>query len=203
MRQSVPSGVLASVLRPAFVASTIVWALLLPLSPFIAAQPHPAPAVVAFLYAVYLTGSGICHQLPERSFHLSGHQMPVCARCAGIYFGAAIAVIVATCIAPLPAFALRAPARPPRSSDEDRRSGGGTGRPTVAVGGRRFSTAFWRAVLGIAATPALISLLYEWTTGHMPSNWVRAATGLPLGAIVAWMVLWATALRTHAEDQVN
>ena len=69
--------------------------------------------------------------------------------------------------------------------------------------GRRFSTAFWRAVLGIAATPALISLLYEWTTGHMPSNWVRAATGLPLGAIVAWMVLWAAAPRIRAEDQVN
>ena len=29
------------------------------------------------------------------------HQMPVCARCAGIYFGAAISVIVATSIAPL------------------------------------------------------------------------------------------------------
>ena len=179
MRESVPSGVLASVLRPAFVASTIVWALLLPLSPFIAVQPHPAPAVVAFLYAVYLAGSGICHQLPERSFHLSGHQMPVCARCAGIYFGAAIAVIVATSIAPL------------------------TRRPTDAVGGRRFSAAFWRAILGIAATPALISLFYEWTTGHMPSNWVRAATGLPLGAIVAWMVLWAAAPRIRAEDQVN
>ena len=78
MRESVPSGVLASVLRPAFVASTIVWALLLPLSPFIAVQPHPAPAVVAFLYAVYLTGSGLCHQLPERSFHLWAQQMPVC-----------------------------------------------------------------------------------------------------------------------------
>jgi len=43
-----------------------------------------------------------------------------------------------------------------------------------------------------AATPALISLFYEWTTGHMPSNGVRAATGVPLGAVVAWMVMWAT-----------
>jgi hypothetical protein len=50
----------------------------------------------------------------------------------------------------------------------------------------------WRAILGASAMPAAISLLYEWTTGHMPSNWVRAATGVPLGAVVAWMVLWAT-----------
>jgi hypothetical protein len=26
----------------------------------------------------------------------------------------------------------------------------------------------------------------------MPPNWVRAATGVPVGAVVAWMVLWAT-----------
>lgn len=170
---------LASVLRPAFIASTIAWALVLPLAPLVAAQPHPAPAVVAFLYAVYLTGSGLCHQLPERSFHLWAQQMPVCARCTGIYSGAALAVIVATWMMPL------------------------KGRPSDAGARRRFSAAFWRAVLGVAATPAVISLLYEWTTGRMPSNWVRAATGVPLGATVAWMVMWATASRTRAEDQVN
>jgi len=27
----------------------------------------------------------ICHRKPERSFHLKGHQFPVCARCTGIY----------------------------------------------------------------------------------------------------------------------
>jgi uncharacterized membrane protein len=169
MRESVPSGVLTSVLRPAIIASSIVWALLLPLAPFVAARLHPTPAVVAFLYAVYLTGSGICHQLPERSFELWGRQMPVCARCAGIYLGAALAVIVVLLMAPMKW----------RSMD--------TGA------GRRFSAGFWRVVLGIAATPALISLLYEWTTGQMPSNWIRAATGVPLGAMVAWMVMWATA----------
>jgi len=29
----------------------------------------------------------ICHQIPERSFFLNGYQLPVCARCIGIYFG--------------------------------------------------------------------------------------------------------------------
>jgi len=44
-------------------------------------------AVSASIYAV---GSLVCHQLPERSFHLGEFQLPVCARCVGIYCGAAI-----------------------------------------------------------------------------------------------------------------
>ena len=27
----------------------------------------------------------ICHRKPERSFHIYGHQFPVCARCTGFY----------------------------------------------------------------------------------------------------------------------
>ncbi len=29
----------------------------------------------------------ICHQIPERSFHIFEHQIGVCARCFGVYFG--------------------------------------------------------------------------------------------------------------------
>lgn len=32
-----------------------------------------------------------CHQLPSRSFGLGGELLPVCARCAGIYFGLGLA----------------------------------------------------------------------------------------------------------------
>jgi uncharacterized membrane protein len=39
---------------------------------------------------VYLAGSFVCHQIPERSFHISGIQLPVCARCSGLYLGAVI-----------------------------------------------------------------------------------------------------------------
>jgi len=41
--------------------------------------------VLAFVYAA---GSVLCHQLPERSFFLDGHQLPVCARCTGLYLSA-------------------------------------------------------------------------------------------------------------------
>ncbi len=29
----------------------------------------------------------LCHQIPERSFYLFGHPLPVCSRCTGIYMG--------------------------------------------------------------------------------------------------------------------
>jgi len=171
MRVSVPSGVLASVLRPAFIASVLGWALLLALAPLVAARPVATPFGGLFLYAVYMVGSVICHQLPERSFHLWSHPMAVCARCTGIYAGAAVAVI-------------------------------GAAWTDTGVG-RRFSAAFWRVILGGAATPVLLSLLYEWTTGQMPSHWTRAATGVPVGAVVAWMVLSALRPGARAENQVN
>jgi uncharacterized membrane protein len=48
-----------------------------------------APAPLATL--VYGVGSFICHQIPERSFHLGAFQLPVCGRCIGIYAGFALA----------------------------------------------------------------------------------------------------------------
>jgi len=153
-------------LRPAFIAATVVWALLLPLVPFVASRPHATPIGTALLVAVYAIGGAICHQLPERSYHLWMAQMPVCARCAGIYFGAAVAAMI---------------------------------DPTHRFGG----AARWRAILLVAALPALASLAYEWTTGHMPAHWIRAATGAPLGATVASMILSSMPRRTHAENQVN
>lgn len=33
-----------------------------------------------------------CHQLPERSFFIKGKQVPVCARCCGVFVGGAVAL---------------------------------------------------------------------------------------------------------------
>jgi uncharacterized membrane protein len=106
---------------------------------------------------VYLTGRLLCHQLPERSFFLWGAQMPVCARCTGIYAGAAVAAIVASSLA---------------APKHGRREGGSAAK---------------LALLG-AALPTLATLVYEWTTGQTPANWIRASAGVPIGVVVAWIV---------------
>ncbi len=42
----------------------------------------------AVLSKAGLVGYAICHQIPERSFFLGGHQLPFCARCTGTFLGA-------------------------------------------------------------------------------------------------------------------
>jgi uncharacterized membrane protein len=46
-------------------------------------------------HTLFPAGALICHQRPERSFFVGGAQMPVCARCTGLYVGAALAAPVA------------------------------------------------------------------------------------------------------------
>lgn len=39
--------------------------------------------------SIYAAGALVCHQLPARSFHAHGSQLPVCARCSGLYLAGA------------------------------------------------------------------------------------------------------------------
>lgn len=34
-----------------------------------------------------------CHQIPERSLHLKGVQLPVCARCTGVFLGQMLMIL--------------------------------------------------------------------------------------------------------------
>jgi uncharacterized membrane protein len=72
--------------RPSLVAiAAVAWLL------FLLAAPLSAAPIAAAAYAV---GSLVCHQFPTRSFHYGAVQLPVCARCIGIYGGAAVASVV-------------------------------------------------------------------------------------------------------------
>ena len=53
------------------------------------------PALMVPVSVVYAASSRICHQRPERSFRLQGMQLPVCARCFGLYAAAAIGASLA------------------------------------------------------------------------------------------------------------
>jgi len=46
-----------------------------------------------FALTIYRGFHNLCHQLPERSFHLAGYQFAVCARCTGLYSGFAVAAL--------------------------------------------------------------------------------------------------------------
>jgi uncharacterized membrane protein len=82
--------------KPLALALTLgacLWTLLLVATPYAAASRHPVlVTAAAFVYQ----GAGlICHQRPERSFHLGGAQLPVCGRCFGLYISAALGAAAA------------------------------------------------------------------------------------------------------------
>lgn len=57
-------------------------------------------AAVVFAPALALPiGHFICHQRPDRSFFFNGRQLAVCARCTGLYLGAAAAAPFAVALA--------------------------------------------------------------------------------------------------------
>lgn len=43
--------------------------------------------------SLYQAFSLVCHQIPERSFFIAGHQFAVCARCTGLYAGFSLVAI--------------------------------------------------------------------------------------------------------------
>jgi uncharacterized membrane protein len=69
------------------IALTIVG--LIVVAPLAQAHGHPE-----FAAAIYKAFSFVCHQIPERSFHVAGHQFAVCSRCTGLYAGFAVAALV-------------------------------------------------------------------------------------------------------------
>lgn len=60
----------------------LVWASLIVLAPI--AKLNGLGSIASPLYGFF---SYICHQIPDRSFHIAHEQFAVCSRCFGVYFG--------------------------------------------------------------------------------------------------------------------
>ncbi len=45
------------------------------------------------LTLLHWLGYGVCHQIPDRTIHLAGQALPLCARCSGIYLGAVLGFV--------------------------------------------------------------------------------------------------------------
>ncbi len=149
--------------RRVYAIASVVWAAALPGAAYAATRVHAAAPTHAFALLVYGIGTIVCHQRPDRSFHLWGARLPVCARCTGVYVGAAIVAAVAV----VQAF---------------RRGDDGAAGPT------RGTIETTRARIVLAALPTAATLVFEWTTGIAPSNGVRFVAGLPLGVVVSWLL---------------
>lgn len=61
---------------------TLIWLGLIAAAPLLLHSEHPWPALV-----LYRSFAVVCHQRPDRSFHLFDLPLAVCARCTGIYAG--------------------------------------------------------------------------------------------------------------------
>jgi uncharacterized membrane protein len=123
-----------------------------------------------------LIGYAVCHQLPNRSFHVAGEQLPLCARCSGTFGGAILGFALMTAWG--------------------RRRAAGLPPVRVAVVMICFIAAL--AVDGINSYLTFfpgLPHLYE------PHNWLRLTTGLLNGLALSAIVypvlnysLWADAV---------
>ena len=145
-----------------FVATaTVAWAGWLPASTQLAG-PGTGGALTSLLAGTYHAGSLVCHQLPERSFHIGGVQMPVCARCVGLYAGAALGALLGL--------------------GWWRRVGGGRSRA-----GLRLRLVRW--LLVGSGIPTALLWLIEHLGDEPIANATRFAGAVPLGAAVAAVVV--------------
>jgi uncharacterized membrane protein len=112
---------------------------------------------------VYVAGSFVCHQRPERSFHRAGAQLPVCARCFGLYAGGLLGIMVWAGFA-----------------------GIGTTIVPRAIGALQSHKL--RLALILAALPTMISLAVAWLGWWDVGNAPRAVSAVPLGSAIGAVI---------------
>ena len=108
---------------------------------------------------IFAVGSLVCHQRPERSFFVDGRQLPVCARCTGLYVSGAVGLMAWL------AFKIARRWRP------------------IAVDPRRAAR-----VLVLVAIPTALSLATGMLGVWDGDNLTRALLALPLGAVAGAIV---------------
>lgn len=138
----------------------------------------PVAALIAFAVWFYIAppgllgkadavGYAICHRIGERSFHIGERQLPLCARCTGEFYAAAISLLF---------FAIVSPKR-------SGMPGWKLGAPLIA-----FLLAF-----GIDGSNSYLYLLKDTAPGvldsipnlYVPNNTLRLLTGSGMGIALA------------------
>ncbi|MDX1687986.1 MAG: DUF2085 domain-containing protein [Candidatus Promineifilaceae bacterium] len=101
-------------------------------------------------------GYAICHRITERSFTIAGRQLPLCARCTGIYLGISLTFLVL-----LMAGRARRTALPPL-------------RQLLVLGG-------FLALMGVDGLNSYSHFFPQAPHLYEPRNWLRLTTGAGAG----------------------
>lgn len=72
----------------ALAAGALLWSLLILLPPLLISSGEPGWGLLLRRFF-----APVCHQEEARSFHLAGHALAVCHRCAGVYFAFTAALL--------------------------------------------------------------------------------------------------------------
>lgn len=155
-------------LRAACTGVACAWVALILLAPRWASQAETGVtdgrSTIAAL--VRLAGARVCHQRPERSFHLYGRSLPVCGRCTGLYVAGAVGLLLV-----------------------------GIGRQPRVAPTSAGMPAWWPAgidrragALVAAAVPTALTWGLEWAGVWQPGTLMRAIAALPLGLTAGWLV---------------
>lgn len=107
-------------------------------------------------------GYAICHRIDVRSFHIGSRQLPLCARCTGIYLGALAGLIALAVMG--------------------RRAGGLPTRPMLVI---LFG---FIAVMGFDGVNSYLTLFPGLPHLYQPQNWLRLVTGTFNGLALAGLV---------------
>ncbi len=157
-------GKLIAALRPRVTLSArwralVVVAFLLAAGAFLWLTPAgPLDKVDAFGYAV-------CHRIESHSFVIGGRQLPLCARCTGIYLGAALTMIALVA--------------------------GGRGRSSRLPGRPLLLTLLaFVGIMGVDGLNSYVGFFHGLIPQLYPStNWLRLATGTLDGVAMAALVV--------------
>jgi len=152
----------AMIVYAVLLALSILWVALILAAPWLMAERHFVSSAV-----IYQGFSAVCHQAPERSFYFHGRPMGVCSRCASIYAGFIIGLLLYPFLRDLredrfPPRWILIGAAIPTAIDF---TGGVLGLFANTFLSRALTGILFGAVAAFYVTPGLVSALNDWRAG--------------------------------------
>ena len=134
----------------------ITWIVLIPVILIIFAWLLNTPA--GLMGKADAIGYAVCHRIDLRSFHIGVRQMPLCARCSGMYLGAMLGLVFQAIIS-------------------SRRMGSPPRKVIIVLG-------IFLLTFAIDGINSFISLFPDAPQLYTPNNFLRLITGTGMGLVI-------------------